>query len=218
MRKKSKALILAGLLLLAAALSLTAYNLREDTRAKATAEEAVSCLKTILPESEDASLAEGVASPALPGELPGGEVAIPDHMLKSVVEMPVQTVNGQDYVGVLEIPCLSLELPVISEWNDSRLTIAPCRYKGSAYTGDLIIAAHNYRSHFGRLKNLRPGDALTFTDIDGNAFLYEVAELEILKPAAVAEMESGDWDLTLFTCTVGGRSRVILRCVSVKEG
>jgi sortase A len=26
-------------------------------------------------------------------------------------------------------------------------------------------------------------------------------------------MESGDWDLTLFTCTTGGQSRITVRCV-----
>ena len=36
--------------------------------------------------------------------------------------------------------------------------------------------------------------------------------METLMPTAVEEMESGDWDLTLFTCTVGGRTRVAVRC------
>jgi sortase A len=37
--------------------------------------------------------------------------------------------------------------------------------------------------------------------------------MEILSPFAVEEMTSGDWDMTLFTCTVGGQSRVTVRCV-----
>ena len=32
-------------------------------------------------------------------------------------------------------------------------------------------------------------------------------------PTSVQEMTDGDWDLTLFTCTVGGKSRVTVRCV-----
>lgn len=43
-------------------------------------------------------------------------------------------------------------------------------------------------------------------------FTYCVAEEEILQPAQTEQMVSGDWDLTLFTCTVGGRSRVTIRC------
>lgn len=89
----------------------------------------------------------------------------------------------------------------------------PCRYSGSAYRDDLILLAHNYESHFGRLKSLSPGDAVLFTDADGNEFAYEVLELEMLRPTAVEDMTAGDWDLTLFTCTLGGQARVTVRCL-----
>lgn len=42
-----------------------------------------------------------------------------------------------------------------------------------------------------------------------------VAEVEILKPTDVEQMIAGDWQLTLFTCTVGGTSRVTVRCRQV---
>ena len=35
---------------------------------------------------------------------------------------------------------------------------------------------------------------------------------EILQPGDVEEMLSGGWALTLFTCTLGGRTRVTVRC------
>ena len=68
----------------------------------------------------------------------------------------------------------------------------------------LILCGHNYRSHFGKLKKLREGDEVSFTDMDGNVFLYEVALVETLMPTAIEEMESGGWALTMFTCTIGG--------------
>ena len=70
----------------------------------------------------------------------------------------------------------------------------------------------SWPSHFGQIKTLKPGDAVVFTDVDGNVYSYEVAELETLQPAAVDEMKSGEWDLTLFTCTIGGQTRVTVRC------
>ena len=39
------------------------------------------------------------------------------------------------------------------------------------------------------------------------------AFLEILQPTAVEEMTSGDYDLTLFTCTYGGATRFTVRCL-----
>lgn len=137
--------------------------------------------------------------------------AIPDYVLSPNMEMPVETINGIDFIGVLRIPALELELPIISEWNYPNLKTAPCRYSGSAYLNNLIICGHNYTSHFGTLKNLWEGDIATFTDIDGNVFIYKMVERETLLPTSIDAMESGEWDLTLFTCTVGGQSRVTIR-------
>ena len=133
------------------------------------------------------------------------------------MEMPVKTIDGLEIVGILRIPALELELPIISQWSYPDLQTAPCRYSGSAYLNNLILCGHNYSSHFGNLKELREGDIITFTDMDGNLFTYEMAERETLMPTSVEEMTGGDWDLTLFTCTVGGKSRVTVRCDRVKD-
>ena len=74
------------------------------------------------------------------------------------------------------------------------------------------IAAHNYRTHFGPLSRITVGDRVTFTDLDGNVFYYQVAEVQVLKPTAIEEMVSDDWDLSLFTCTLGGQTRLTVRC------
>ena len=86
------------------------------------------------------------------------------------------------------------------------------RSSGSAYLENLVIAGHNYRSHFASLPQLQPGDAVTFTDMDGTVFRYKVDSLETISPYAISDMTSGGWPLTLFTCTVGGQSRLAIRC------
>ena len=190
-----------GLLLLAAALLLTCYNLWDERRAGLRAEEAAGQVKEIAcaaeqtrPESTD-------------------EPVIPDYILDPEREMPETEIDGESYIGILELPALGLELPVMGEWSYARLRTAPCRYRGSAYQGDLIIAAHNYRGHFGNLKELRQGDIVRFADVEGNVLSYTVAETELLDGSDVEAMEAGDWDLTLFTCTVGGKTRVTVRCL-----
>ena len=211
MSKRGKICTGIGLLLLAAALFLTGYNLWSDAKAGRTADTVLEQLEPELEDKKDISL------PALPSGESLEEVYIPDYILNPEMEMPVEEIDGQKYIGVLRIPALSLELPVIREWSYPSLQIAPCRYAGSAYLNNMIIAAHNYYSHFGYLRNLSQGDEITFTDMDGNEFRYEVAELETLSPFAIEEMTSGDWDLTLFTCTVGGQSRVTVRCELKEE-
>ena len=194
MKHKGKGLIFTGLLLIAAALFLTGYNLFDQMRAQRSAAQAAAQLAERLPQTT--------------------QTDVPDYLLTPEMEMPVETIDGVDYVGVLRIPALALELPVISQWSYPLLKIAPCRYSGSAYQNNLVLCAHNYASHFGNLKNLHIGAAVTFTDMDGNLFTYQVAELETLPPQATEERENGDWDLTLFTCTVGGQSRVTVRCTA----
>ena len=188
--------ITIGLLLIAAALFLVSYNLYDELRAEQSARQAVTQL--------DASTNQ---EPLASDE----RTVIPDYVLSPNMEMPVETINGIDFIGVLRIPALELELPVISEWNYPNLKTAPCRYSGSAYLNNLILCGHNYASHFGRLKTLSEGDIATFTDIDGNVFIYKMVERETLNPTDIEGMESGNWDLTLFTCTVGGQSRVTIR-------
>lgn len=127
-------------------------------------------------------------------------------------EMTVKEIDGQEYIGYLSIPVLELELPVISEWDYDRLKIAPCRQYGSTKTDDLVIAAHNYASHFGRLAQLRTGDLLTFTDMDAETILYGVATVDVLEPTAVDTVKDSEFDLVLYTCTYGGENRVAVFC------
>ena len=81
------------------------------------------------------------------------------------------------------------------------------------YLDTLAILGHNYPAHFKELKSLHLGDAVQFTDADGNVFSYTVSDFEQLRLDQVTDMISGDWDLTLFTCTVGGQLRLAVRCV-----
>ena len=215
MSKRGKICTGIGLLLLAAALFLTAYNLWSDAMAAVSID---IVLEQLTPELETAEEKAEISLPAIPSGESLEEAYIPDYILNPEMEMPAEEIDGQQYIGVLRIPALSLELPVISEWSYPSLQIAPCRYAGSAYLNNMVIAAHNYYSHFGYLKNLSQGDEVTFTDMDGNVFRYEVAELETLSPFAIEEMTGGDWALTLFTCTVGGQSRVTVRCELTEDG
>ena len=137
------------------------------------------------------------------------DAGLPEFIRYPAMEMPTVTIKGEAYIGTLRIPTLDLELPVISQWSYPGLKLAPCRYWGSAYQENLIIAAHNYKAHFGRIKSLEIGAPVAFTDVDGNHFHYVVEEIETLSATAREEMKAGGWPLTLFTCTPGGQSQLL---------
>ena len=198
--KRDRLLIWGGSLLIGAALCVLVWSVMDEQRFARSTQQALENLTAAEVQTE-------LPEPASP---PADVKAEP---LDPAREMPVTTINGVEYLGTLEIPVLELELPIISQWSDSLLKIAPCRYQGSAYLDNMILAGHYYRAHFAGLKNLQIGDSVIFTDAEGSCFHYEVSGLEELPGTAICEMESGDWDLTLFTCTAGGSARFTVRCV-----
>ena len=237
-RKKGSFLIKAGCVMILAAGALTGYNLYDEHRAAQKASSALVELDAVVNKNAAAPSSvqlyvdipgvqvqepqiitmplpdTQVPSVENPVTLP--EMEVPDYILNPRMQMPVVQHEGNDYIGVLEIPRLGLRLPVMSQWSYPGLKKAPCRYAGTPYLDNFVISAHNYDSHFGRLKKLTEGERIFFTDADGNRFGYEVALIETLQPTSIDEMKNSDFDLTLFTCTVGGQMRVTVRCYKVQ--
>ena len=133
----------------------------------------------------------------------------PDYELDPAVPMPWVEAEGERAVGVLSVPALSLEVPVLAAEGARGV---PYLFAGSVYAHDAVIAGGNGAAQLGRLTELEPGEALTFTDVDGNTFSYTVAVHEVIDPADRADMLGGGFDLTLFTSTVGGEMRDTIRC------
>lgn len=127
-------------------------------------------------------------------------------------EMLTVEIDGYRYIGYLFIPKIDLELPVMAEWDYTRLKLSPCRYYGSAKTDNLVIAAHNYRSQFGYLGNLAQGDVVMFTDMEGKTISYKVTVLELLQPSDTNKVKDTGDDLILYTCNYRGNARITVRC------
>ena len=206
---KAKAAIITGCLCILLAAGLTIYNTRDASRAEKTAQERLEELDREIAENTTRAAADTADETAT------GQSAQTETMEEQ--EMPVLLADNEGYIGILEIPSLNLRLPILSSLDYAKLRIAPCRYDGSAYQDDMILAAHNYSRHFGQIKDLQPGDIVNFTDTEGHIFSYTVQETEYLKGTDIDKMYEGDWDLTLFTCTLGGRKRVTVRCVKTNE-
>ena len=203
-RKAGVLLMLCGALFLLGAAWLAASNQREEAHAEEKAEAALIDLKReLIADSGQLLPPQGNSQDASSDIAPTVEVLSP--------EMPTLQIDGQDYIGYLELPTLGLSLPVMSEWSELKLQTAPCRYWGTIRDGTLVILAHNYARHFGRLKELGIGDPAQFVDANGVVYSYEVAALETLEPDEVNRMVDSEYDLTLFTCTYGGKHRVTVR-------
>ena len=205
---RGKILITAGSILILAAGGLCVYNLAESRRAGESAAETLAVLKSRIPVQT-----EPAAEPVYP------EAYI--YTESTAAAEPVQPIEaaGQMYCGYLAIPAPDLTLPVADTLTDAAMKQSPCRYSGSSGTHDLILAAHNYRSQFGRIGHLAADDMLYFTDCAGQETAFRVVQTEQLSGYDIAEMLAGggtEWQLTLFTCDLSGRSRITVRAAEVK--
>lgn len=206
MKKKFGILCMViGAVLMTLALSLFISNQKEDRRAAEAAQETLVTLVEQIEEQHEETVSGNL-------QLPQGNNG---HSLQ--IQMSTMEVEGNTYVGFLSLPALGMELPIMADWNYELLQLAPCLYSGTTFTNDMVLMAHNFQSHFGRINELQLGDEIIFTDVTGGRLRYEVVAKDVLASTDVEEMIEGAYDLTLFTCTYGGAERVTIRCNYAKK-
>ena len=178
-------LVAAGALLLLAGALLAGQNLLTARRAARQTADLLAAVETRI---------------AAPADLPAPEVT-------------GDPWAGYEVIGVVGLPDLGLSLPVLADYTQDLLAVAPCRYTDdlALEPGQLVVAGHNYRTHFGRLGELAPGSRITWQNLDGVTYTYTVTEVTEIDAGDREALEQGDWDLTLFTCDVTRTRRILVR-------
>lgn len=209
-KKHGMCCIIIGTMLLIAALSLVICNCRTNKIAEENSGKILSIMKEKIPKQTEPKSTTLFDNNDIFQEY---ETQI---TTEEITEEAFIEIENIAYIGYISIPDLGIELPVMAEWSYDNLKISPCRYKGTVNNEDIIIAAHNYNSHFGRLNELSGGEEIIFTAADGKVYNYEVIQTENISGKDVEAMEFGlseNWDMTLFTCTLSGQSRVTIRAI-----
>ena len=133
--------------------------------------------------------------------------------------------DGQTYntVGVINIPKINVNYPILSETSDALLKVAPCKFWGpnANEVGNFCIAGHNYRNSkfFSKVPTLENGDKIEITDLKGRTITYEVYTKYIVDPydvSCTSQLTDGRKDITLITCTNDNKQRVIVKATEVK--
>lgn len=189
-------LMLLGTVAIVLAVGLFSYNKWEEQHASFASDQAL--LQLQLAMSEDGCQADKTK----------------EFKNQSMAEIEI---DGERYIGQLNIPELDLELPIISQWSYPKLKKSPCRYSGTLDEKNLVLLAHNYKRHFGKLHTLSTGAKMEFQDVEGKIKTYEVAVVETVVPTDVEKVTAGEYALTLFTCTYGGKFRTMVGCNVVES-
>ena len=188
MRRSSKALILAGILLIAVSLGILLTDHVYTKKTMAEASEILEQLVDVLPQRT---------------------TGMPDTY--SNMQMPALQVGAYDVVAILEIPAFGIQLPVCSSWEEE--TGLPKRFSGSVYDDSLVIGGSGKQGQFECFDRIHDGAEITVTDMTGAEFTYTVAWVQRSDSAAAQILLTEEFDLTLFVRDPLSMEYLILRCV-----
>lgn len=121
-------------------------------------------------------------------------------------------------IGVINIPSINVNYPILSTYTDELLKTAPCRFHGPNpnEVGNLCIAGHNYKNSkfFSKVPNLQLGDKIEITDLSGRMLTYTVYDKFIVNPdelECTSQLTNGNKEITLITCTNDNKQRHIIK-------
>ena len=124
--------------------------------------------------------------------------------------MPVLSLDGTDFIGILEMPRHGAVRPVGADWG--RTARYPCRFGGSVYDGTLQIGAMSQRGQYDFHRDISVGDSLFFTDMEGNRYAFAVTDLRYEKHADQAALQRKEAALTLFIKNVYSFEYIVVFC------
>ena len=124
--------------------------------------------------------------------------------------MPTLSVKDTDFVGIIEVPKYQSKLPVCAQWG--KLTKYPCVFSGSVYDRTMKIGATTQKGQYDFYKEISVGDALFFTDAQGNRYAYTVTDLHYKKQVQETDLNENKSDLTLFLKNVYDFEYLVIDC------
>ena len=129
------------------------------------------------------------------------------------MEMPALDLDGQDFIGLVDIPAFGVTLPIAGSWDAKRVADYPCRFWGTVYDGSLVVGGADQVGQFDGFDRIQDGSAITVTDMTGEVFSYVVAKVERSKSAQADVLMDPDADLTLFARDAYSLEYLLVRCV-----
>ena len=179
--------VLTGIGLMVAAAAVLIYWQWSIRAAERQAEDYVHTLRALLPEPQG---------------------AVPEPRRDNA--MPVLSLEGTDFVGILELPRHGSVLPVCADWGQP--SQYPCRFSGSVYDGSMQIGGTSQKGQYDFYREISVGDHLYFTDMEGNRYAYAVTDLHYEKHADQFALGRKEAALTLFVKNVYAFEYIVIFC------
>ena len=182
-----KICILVGACLLIGAIVILALWRWNINNSEKRAQYYVDTLRALIPEPQNAALEE-----------------------RRDNTMSVLSVDGTDFVGIVELPRYASALPVCADWG--KTSKYPCRFSGSLYDGTMQIGATTQKGQYDFYRELSVGDTVIYTDVVGNKYTFTITSLRYEKHADQAALQQEEAPLTLFIKNIYSFEYLIVFC------
>ena len=140
--------------------------------------------------------------------IPEPQGAVPEERRDNT--MSVLSVDGTDFVGIVELPHYESVLPVCADWG--KTSKYPCRFSGSIYDGTMQIGATTQKGQYDFYRELSVGDTVIYTDVEGNRYTFTITSLRYEKHVDQAALQHEDASLTLFVKNIYSFEYLIVFC------
>ena len=126
--------------------------------------------------------------------------------------------KGYQVVGIIKIPTINIEYPIINETNEQAMEVSITKFWGNNVNeiGNFTMAGHNYLdgTMFGNVSELNIGDKIEMTDLAGTTVEYEIFNKYVIEPndvSCVNSVNPNTREITLLTCTNGRTNRLVIK-------
>lgn len=122
-----------------------------------------------------------------------------------------------DYIGKIAIPSVHILLPIIEGVTNQSMSVGAGTMKPGQQMGkgNYALASHNmndYKTLFSPLLNIQKGAKIYLTN-GTETFIYKVNRKEYINPnqVDVIDDEQGKTEITLITCSMDGKQRLLVQ-------
>ena len=121
---------------------------------------------------------------------------VPDE--RSNTTMSSLEIDGDSFVGIIEVPVYESKLPIYASWDTDKLNRFPCRFFGSVYNKTLMIGGSENDGQFDFITQISLGDSVCITDTMGVRYTFQVSSIRRCKDISADKLLSEESSLIFF--------------------
>ena len=129
-----------------------------------------------------------------------------------------EEIEGYKVVGIINIPKINIEYPILEKTNKESLKLSITKFWGEKINqkGNVVLAGHNNLNNkmFGKIDRLENGDIIELTDSQMVTVKYQVFDKYVIDPNdidCIFPIDENTREVTLITCTNRDKNRLVVK-------